>query len=109
MDGRCKTRRPDNGLLGHRPPSTGATVFSHLLANRWPTVPEGIAREGVTPELPRVWCNPEIEIKIELIRASEVLATASAAATPELREPTFHCGDQKIVVDSPEPPLMSAR
>ena len=36
----------------------------------WSAVPEGIAREG-NAELPRVWCN--LEIKIALIRVSEVL------------------------------------
>ena len=30
MDGRCKTRRPDNGLLGHRPPSTEPTTLEAL-------------------------------------------------------------------------------
>jgi hypothetical protein len=47
----------------------------------WSAVPEGIAREG-NAELPRVWCNPEI--KIALIRVSEVLDQGPRAAAAPL-------------------------
>jgi hypothetical protein len=47
----------------------------------WSAVPEGIAREG-NAELPRVWCNPEI--KIALIRVSEVLDQGPRTAADPL-------------------------
>jgi len=45
----------------------------------WPAVPKEIARAG-NAELPRVWCNPEI--KMALIRASEVLDQGPRPADP---------------------------